>query len=234
MVGLQFIFSIRVEQQANMVTSGNNANDDENNEITVLIQRLLCIFSDTSYEWTRKQLQTNSESFSLDSLLKLLEISTDKQLIKAVQSRSCKEFLVFDEDTESIRRLIPFDFNTSPFGPAFVVTEKNDESKIEVCLCCYGDYQQSNLKECATGSGHFVCDSCISMTLTNQIGAGRFTVKCIGDADCKQEYSLALLDKVLTPELSKLLNDNVFHEMVKDEGIDNAWYVYIICLCFSL
>jgi len=106
-------------------------------------------------------------------------------------------------------------------GAAVVVTEKNDDSKIE-CLCCYGEYQQSNLKECATGSGHFVCESCISMTVANQIGAGRFTVKCIGDADCKQEYLLALLDKVLTPELSKLLNDNVFHEMVKD-GIDNAW-----------
>jgi hypothetical protein len=28
----------------------------------------------------------------------------------------------------------------------------------------------------------------------------------------------------LTPELSKLLNENVFHEMVKG-GINNAWQV---------
>ena len=209
-----------------MMISDNNANDDE------IIERLLCIFSDTNYEWMRKQLQTNSESFPLDSLLLNFnslkistKISTDKQsLIKAAQSGRVREFLVFDEDTESIRRLTPFDLNTSnkPKISVQPLTTVNDDDKQLLCLCCYGDYQQSNLKECATGSGHFVCGSCISMTMTNQIGIGRFAVKCIGDADCKQEYSLVLLDKVLTPELSKLLNDNVFHEMVKD-GINNAW-----------
>ena len=214
-----------------MVTSNNNASDDENNKITALIERLLFIFSDTNYEWMRKQLQTNSESFPLDSLLlnfNSLKISTDKQsLIKAAQSGRLKGFLVFDEDTESIRRLTPFDLNTSnkPKISVQPLTAVNDDDdKQLLCLCCYGDYQQSNMKECTKGSGHYVCGSCINMTLTNQIGAGRFAVKCIGDADCKQEYSLDLLDKVLTPELSKLLNENVFHEMVKG-GINNAWQV---------
>jgi len=107
-------FHFWVEQQTNMI-SDNNANDDE------IIERLLFIFSDTNYEWMCKQLQTNSESFPLDSLLLNFnslkissKISTDKQsLIKAAQSGSLEEFLVFDEDTDSIRRLTPFDFNTS-------------------------------------------------------------------------------------------------------------------------
>jgi len=99
---------------------------------------------------------------------------------------------------------------------------KSDASLV-MCLCCYGDHPQFEMKECTAGSGHFVCGGCVYRYVSEQLdGNGSITFKCIVDADCKCKYSLALLDQVLSPKLNRRVNDRVIREEMKKAGI-NSW-----------
>lgn len=94
------------------------------------------------------------------------------------------------------------------------------------CLCCYGDYQRSEMKECKNGSGHLVCTGCLNNYVSEQLdGNDSITFKCIVDVECQCEYPLTLLeeDGVLAHKLKDRVNDKIFREMVKEAGIDNCW-----------
>ena len=91
------------------------------------------------------------------------------------------------------------------------------------CLCCYGDYQRSEMRECQSGSEHYVCNQCIYHYVSEQLdGNGSVAFKCIVDAECQNTYSLALLDTVLSPKLNRRVNDKVIREEMKKAGI-NSW-----------
>ena len=100
--------------------------------------------------------------------------------------------------------------------------EKIGVSFIE-CLCCYGDFPRSEIRECESGSGHYVCNQCIYHYVSEQLdGNGSVAFKCIVNAECQNTYSLALLDTVLSPKLNKRVNDKVIREEMKKAGI-NSW-----------
>ena len=78
----------------------------------------------------RNQLQTSTNaSLPLDQLLKfntLKSISTDKALlIKAAQSDALKELIKYNEESESIARVIPFDYKTMGDGSSLSLYVKN-------------------------------------------------------------------------------------------------------------
>ena len=103
--------------------------------------------------------------------------------------------------------------------------EKAGVTLIE-CLCCYGDYQRSEMKECKNGSGHLVCTGCLNNYVSEQLhGNDNITFKCIVDVECQCEYPLTLLEEegVLANKLKDRVNDKIFREMVKEAGIDNCW-----------
>ena len=112
-----------------------------------------------------------------------------------------------------------------PVGPSSVVDNVQDaHDATNECLCCYGDYPLSDMRECSAGSGHLVCKDCIYRFVSEQlVGNGSALFKCIVDADCQQKYSLALLDQVLSPKLNKRANDLVFREEMKNAGLGNVW-----------
>lgn len=88
------------------------------------------------------------------------------------------------------------------------------------CRCCYGDYQQSDMRECKIGSGHYVCKQCIQHYVSEQLdGNGSTLFKCIIEDDCKHEYSTALLDQALTPKLNRRVNESVFREEMRKAGV---------------
>ena len=103
------------------------------------------------------------------------------------------------------------------------VVEKNEEPPVEDCLCCYMEFPQREMKECTTGSEHFVCTDCIYRFVSEQLdGNGSVAFKCIVDADCQNHYSSALLDAALSPKLNRRVNDLVIREEMKKAGI-NSW-----------
>lgn len=74
--------------------------------------------------------------------------------------------------------------------------EKVKETESE-CLCCYGDYPLSDLRECKAGSEHFVCKQCINCYVSEQLdGNDRVAFKCIVDANCSHNYTNDILDEV--------------------------------------
>ena len=94
------------------------------------------------------------------------------------------------------------------------------EPKME-CLCCYGDYNLSEMRECSPGSGHHVCQRCINAYVSEQVDGNDSAVfKCIVDPNCQNKYSLFLLDETLSPKLRKRTNDKVFRAEAKKAGID--------------
>ena len=85
------------------------------------------------------------------------------------------------------------------------------------------EYPHAEMKECSTGSGHFVCTGCIYRFVSEQLdGNGSIQFKCIVDADCQNHYSSALLDTALSPKLNRRVNDLVIREEMKKAGI-NSW-----------
>lgn len=103
------------------------------------------------------------------------------------------------------------------------IVQEKEEPKVEDCLCCYMEYPQGEMKECSTGSGHFVCTDCIYRFVSEQLdGNGSIQFKCIVDADCQNHYSSALLDTALSPKLNRRVNDLVIREEMKKAGI-NSW-----------
>jgi len=103
------------------------------------------------------------------------------------------------------------------------IVQDKEEPKVKDCLCCYMEYPQGEMKECSTGSGHFVCTDCIYRFVSEQLdGNGSIQFKCIVDADCQNHYSSALLDSALSPKLNRRVNDLVIREEMKKAGI-NSW-----------
>eukprot|EP00986_Skeletonema_menzelii_P004118 scaffold1366_cov155-Skeletonema_menzelii.AAC.26 len=99
--------------------------------------------------------------------------------------------------------------------------EKEEEKE---CLCCYGDYPVSALKQCSAGKDHNVCRECIQRYVSEQLdGNGSTVFKCIVSADCSCEYSLAFLNEVLSPTLNKRANEMVALEEIKKAGGDDVW-----------
>ena len=43
------------------------------------------------------------------------------------------------------------------------------------------------------------------------------------NANCQHEYSMTLLDQVLSPKLNKRANDRIFREEMKKAGIGSGW-----------
>jgi len=111
----------------------STATDDEAKIISALTERLRFFFSKANLrqdKWMRTQLQTSTNaSLPLDQLLKfntLKSISTDKALlIKAAQSDALKELIKYNEESESISRVIPFDYKTMGDGSSLSLYVKN-------------------------------------------------------------------------------------------------------------
>ena len=105
--------------------------------------------------------------------------------------------------------------------------KREQEEEEKECLCCYGDYPVSALKQCSAGEGHYVCRECIQRYVSEQLdGNGSTVFKCIASADCKCEYSLVFLDRVLSPLLKKRANEMVALEEIKKasgEDDDSLW-----------
>ena len=92
------------------------------------------------------------------------------------------------------------------------VDEKEEEKE---CLCCFGDYPLSSLKQCSSRAGHLVCTECIQRFVSEQLdGNGSTNFQCIGSDECPCKYSQVFLDGVLTPKLRKRVNEKVFQEEV--------------------
>eukprot|EP00804_Cyclotella_cryptica_P015466 CCRYP_008077-RA/>CCRYP_008077-RA protein AED:0.23 eAED:0.32 QI:95/1/0.5/1/0.66/0.5/4/0/596 len=88
------------------------------------------------------------------------------------------------------------------------------------CLCCYGEYPMSELRECNKGSSHYVCRQCIYHYVSEQLdGNGSTKFNCIVDPNCNCKYSMALLDQALSPKLSTRVNDRVFREELETAGM---------------
>eukprot|EP00984_Skeletonema_dohrnii_P004596 scaffold1625_cov70-Skeletonema_dohrnii-CCMP3373.AAC.1 len=99
--------------------------------------------------------------------------------------------------------------------------KKEDEKE---CLCCFGDYPVSALKQCSAGENHNVCRDCIQRYVSEQLdGNGSTVFKCIVSAECSCKYSLAFLDQVLTPRLKKRANGMVALEEIKKAGGGDVW-----------
>jgi len=111
----------------------STAADDEAKLISAVTERLQFFFSNANLrqdKWMRSQLQTSTNaSLPLDQLLKfntLKSISTDKALlIKAAQSDALKELIKYNEESESISRVIPFDYKTMGDGSSLSLYVKN-------------------------------------------------------------------------------------------------------------
>lgn len=104
-----------------------------------------------------------------------------------------------------------------------IVVEEVHETEVE-CLCCFGDYPPSETRECELGSDHRVCKECIYRYVSEQLdGNDSASFTCIVDTNCQNNYSLSLLDQVLSPKLNKRANDRVFREELKKAGIGNDW-----------
>ena len=145
------------------------------------------------------------------------------------RNRPAKKLTAIDERLSAEIDAIP-ELNTKvgnhPVGPSSVVgnVQEDVDDATRECLCCYGDYRMSEMRECTSGSGHLVCKDCIYRFVSEQLdGNGSALFKCIVDADCQQKYSLALLDQVLSPKLNKRANDLVFREEMKVAGLGNVW-----------
>ena len=99
--------------------------------------------------------------------------------------------------------------------------EKEEEKE---CLCCFGDYPVSALKQCSAGENHYVCRECIQRYVSEQLdGNGSTIFKCIVSADCACHYSLAFLEEVLSPRLKKRANERVALEEIKKAGGGDIW-----------
>ena len=71
------------------------------------------------------------------------------------------------------------------------IVQEKEEPKVEDCLCCYMEYPHAEMKECTTGSEHFVCTDCIYRFVSEQlVGNGSVAFKCIVDADCQNHLIL--------------------------------------------
>ena len=99
--------------------------------------------------------------------------------------------------------------------------KKEDEKE---CLCCFGDYPVSALKQCSAGENHNVSRDCIQRYVSEQLdGNGSTVFKCIVSAECLCKYSLRFLDQVLTPRLKKRANGMVALEEIKKAGGGDVW-----------
>lgn len=98
---------------------------------------------------------------------------------------------------------------------------KDDATEAQTeCLCCYGEYPLSQLRECTNGSGHYACRQCIYQYVSEQLdGNGSTKFNCIVDLNCKCKYSMALLDQALSPKLSTRVNDRIFREELEKAGM---------------
>lgn len=96
----------------------------------------------------------------------------------------------------------------------------DDKSDLVECKVCYADVEPSEMYSCEVGEEHAVCKTCITRFVSEQLhGKDSLKFPCIGDAECDLEYQLALLDKALPDDLSKRVNERVFHEIAQAEGI---------------
>ena len=120
--------------------------------------------------------------------------------------------------------------NTSSAKPVIDLSADSDDDEEEKeeereCLCCFGDYPVSELRQCSAGDGHYVCIQCINRYVSEQLdGNGSTTFECIASAECSCKYSMAFLDQVLSPTLKKRTNEMVALEEIKKAGVDDASY----------
>jgi hypothetical protein len=85
------------------------------------------------------------------------------------------------------------------------------------CKVCYGDYEASEMYHCERGRDHSVCKICLERFVSEQVhGNGILKFKCIGDVDCKCEYSPVLLETVLPEDLKRTITQRefmIFHRL---------------------
>jgi len=147
------------------------------------------------------------------------------------KDRAEKEFQLTDKkligETDAIPKLKLHTKKKNPPTVMPVVVEETRYGTIAIveaemeCLCCYGDYPRSDMRECKAGSDHFICKQCIYCHVSEQLDGNDSAVfKCIGDANCRHEYSIALLNQTLTPKLNRRANDRIFREEMKKAGVD--------------
>lgn len=106
-------------------------NADDTALITALTERLHFFFSNSNLrqdKWMRSQL-ANTNSLTLESLLRfktIKNITEDKALVgKAAQGDSLKDLIVYDEEKEEVRRVVPFDWKTMGDGTHLSLYVKN-------------------------------------------------------------------------------------------------------------
>jgi hypothetical protein len=126
---------------------------ETNNDATMtaeLVERLHFFFSNANLrqdKWMRNEMKENG-CITLEQLLKfqtIKSISTDKQLL-AKAAAELKDEIVYDEEKEELRRVVPFDWDTMGDGSHLSLCCKNvplsEEEKSDGEKAFYGTKQE--------------------------------------------------------------------------------------------
>lgn len=85
------------------------------------------------------------------------------------------------------------------------------------CQCCFdGECMPSQCLTCS--KGHIFCKSCIKLGSATKIGEGQTQFPCF--VDCKGEFTLPVLQKVLEPTTFSILLRKRQEEEVKAAGLE--------------
>ncbi|CAG9859328.1 unnamed protein product [Phyllotreta striolata] len=96
--------------------------------------------------------------------------------------------------------------------------EAKENGLFQTCQCCYDDEVMPNeLFTCPKGCEF--CGSCIKKSSEITLGKGEINVKCLND--CIEEFSIAVLQKVLPPKMFSVLAQKKAVAEVKAAGIED-------------
>ncbi|XP_045592246.1 uncharacterized protein [Procambarus clarkii] len=90
------------------------------------------------------------------------------------------------------------------------------------CRCCYDDeVLEEDMDTCnAPGSKHKFCINCIRRFAEEEIGQGRTSFRCL-EGECKAEFSLATLKKVMMPSIFSNILERKQLEEIAAAGIED-------------
>lgn len=96
---------------------------------------------------------------------------------------------------------------------AFLLAKAANE--LQECRCCYDDeVLEADMERCTSQNGHHkFCINCIRRFVEEEIGQGRTSFRCL-EGECKDEFSLTTLKKVMKPSVfSKILERKQLEEI---------------------
>ncbi|KAK8406659.1 hypothetical protein O3P69_007319 [Scylla paramamosain] len=96
---------------------------------------------------------------------------------------------------------------------AFLLAKAANE--LQECQCCYDDeVLEADMEPCTSQNDHHkFCVNCIRRFVEEEIGQGRTSFRCL-EGECKDEFSLTTLQKVMKPSIfSKILERKQLEEI---------------------